>query len=81
MEEEISRYIQHVFFDRKDILFTDVRILKYANVIFDHEIYNNVRIVKNFLRENGVEPIGRFGEWDYFWTDQLLLSGKDIVDK
>ena len=81
MEEEISRYIQHGFFDREDLIFSDIKILKYANVVFEHEIYNNVRIVKNLLRENGVEPIGRFGEWDYFWTDQLLLSGKDIVDK
>jgi protoporphyrinogen oxidase len=81
MEEEISRYIQHVFFDREDLLFSDIKIQKYANVVFDHEIYNNRKIVRGFLKYFGIETIGRFGEWDYFWTDQSLLSGKDSIDR
>jgi protoporphyrinogen oxidase len=81
MEEEISRYIQHGFFDREDLLFSDVKILKYANVVFDHGIYNNRKIVRDFLKEVGILTVGRFGEWDYFWTDQSLLSGKEVMLK
>jgi protoporphyrinogen oxidase len=81
LEEELSRYIQHDFFDREDLIFSDVKIFKYANVVFDHEIYRNRKIIRNFLNDIGIETIGRFGEWDYFWTDQSLLSGWNIVDK
>jgi hypothetical protein len=28
-----------------------------------------------WLIEIDIETVGRFGEWDYFWTDQSLLSG------
>lgn len=27
------------------------------------------------LGGGGIECIGRFGEWDYLWSDQSLLSG------
>jgi protoporphyrinogen oxidase len=79
MNEEINRYIQHGFFDREDLLFSDIKIQKYANVVFDHEIYNNRKIVRGFLKDFGIETIGRFGEWDYFWSDQSLLSGKLVL--
>jgi protoporphyrinogen oxidase len=79
MEEEISRYIQHGFFDREDLLLSDIKVLKYANVVFDHEIYYNRKIVRDFLKEVGISTVGRFGEWDYFWTDQSLLSGQSVV--
>jgi len=32
-------------------------------------------IVHGFLKDHGIVPIGRFGEWDYLWSDQALLSG------
>jgi protoporphyrinogen oxidase len=81
MNEEINRYIQHGFFHREDLIFSDIKFLKYANVVFDHEIYKNRVIVRSFLREVGIETIGRFGEWDYFWTDQSLLSGRNVVQE
>ena len=81
MEEEIRRYIQHGFFDREDLLFSNVKILKYTNVVFDHEIYNNRKTVRSFLKEIGIETVGRFGEWDYFWTDQSLLNVQNFVQE
>ena len=52
-----------------------MRFEKYANVIFDHNIYKSREIVRDYLASIGIETIGRFGEWDYLWSDQSLLSG------
>lgn len=64
--------------NKEDILFTDIRFERYANVIFDHNVYESREIVRSFLKSIGIETIGRFGEWDYLWSDQSLLSGLRI---
>jgi len=62
----------------EDILFIDVRFERYANVIFDKYVYNSRKFVRDYLNDVGIETIGRFGEWDYLWSDQSLLSGLNI---
>ena len=39
------------------------------------------KIVKDYLVKNNIVPIGRFGEWEYLWSDQAFLSGKNAGDK
>lgn len=63
----------------KDIIVKDIRYEKYANIIFDFNIYEIRKEIREYLKELGIETIGRFGEWDYLWSDQSLLSGKDII--
>lgn len=58
-----------------NLIVKDIRFEKYANVIFDHNIYKCRRIVNNFLNNQQIAAIGRFGEWEYFWSDQSFLSG------
>ena len=49
---------------------------KYANIIFTPDIYNNRECIHQLLKENHIHYAGRFGEWDYLWTDQSMISGK-----
>ncbi len=63
-----------------DVEICDCREVKYANVIFDGNRKDAVSYIHSFLKDHGVIPIGRFGEWDYLWSDQSLLSGKKISD-
>lgn len=74
----VKRFIELGIIKEEDILFTDIRFEPYANVIFDHNIYNARKIVRDYLQSIGIETIGRFGEWDYLWSDQSLLSGLNI---
>lgn len=48
----------------------------YGNVIFDGQRARNVATIHRFLEEHGVLPCGRYGEWDYVWSDQAVLSGR-----
>lgn len=60
---------------QQKIIASDIRFEKYANVIFDHQIYEMRKIVRDYLASKGITTIGRFGEWDYLWSDQSFLSG------
>ena len=65
--------------NRKHIIVEDIRHEQYANVIFDHEIYKNKSPILEHLDKIGIKSIGRFGLWDYLWSDQSLLSGLDVA--
>lgn len=58
-----------------DILFLHHKHLPYGNVIFDKGMEYKRDLVRNFFNDNKVLTIGRFGEWDYLWSNQSLLSG------
>lgn len=64
-----------------DILFVHHKRLPFGNVVFDHDMEERRGIVKEFFEGNGISLAGRFGEWDYFWSDQSLLSGKKAIDE
>jgi protoporphyrinogen oxidase len=76
LEQTIQKFIKMGLFKEEDIVVKDIRSEKYANVIFDHKIYENRKIVLDYLKENNIISVGRFGEWEYFWSDQSMMSGK-----
>lgn len=67
--------------NEKNIIVKDIRFEKYANVIFDFNIYESRERIKKYLEKLGIITIGRFGEWDYFWSDQSLMSGMEGAKK
>lgn len=74
-ERTVGKLISSGFIKEEDILFVHLGYEKYANVIFTEPIYKSRKIVRDYLSSVGIETIGRFGEWDYLWSDQSLLSG------
>ena len=74
----VGKLIELGIIEKEDILFTHVGFEKYANVIFSEPIYESRKIVQDYLKSCDIELIGRFGEWDYLWTDQSLLSGLNV---
>lgn len=66
---------------RKNIIISDMRSLDYANVIFYKDTIKNRDCIIDFYENNDVYSIGRFGAWDYLWSDQSLLSGKTSINK
>lgn len=64
----------------EDIEVSEYREVKYANVVYDLDRAKNVAIVHDYLSKNNIHIAGRFGEWAYLWSDQSLLSGKNIAN-
>ena len=81
MENTIQQLISIGLFSSEDIIVKDIRQEKYANVIYDHNIQKARKNVHDFLKQQGIFYIGRFGEWAYLWSDQSLISGKIAADK
>lgn len=75
LDGTVGKLVELGIIKYEDILFTQIGFEKYANVIFTEPIYKARKIVREWLKEQGVITIGRFGEWDYLWSDQSLLSG------
>ncbi len=73
--QTIEKLKQICGFDDADIVVKDIRFEPYANVTFTHEIYQNREVILNYLKEIGIESIGRFGKWDYLWSHQAFESG------
>ena len=77
----IEKSEKYNIFKRDDIQCVDYRELKYANVIFNFDRKINLEKVHSYLKKNNIGYCGRFGEWDYLWSDQSFLSGKKISSK
>lgn len=74
----VRKLVESKIIDEKDIMFTHIEFEKYANVIFSNSIYESRKIVRDYLSSLTIDTIGRFGEWDYLWSDQSLMSGINI---
>ncbi len=78
-EQTIRQLIEMQVFKEEDLEVSDVRYEKYANIIFTPDIYDNRACVHELLRKQDIYYAGRFGDWDYLWTDQSMLSGKNAA--
>ncbi len=79
LENTIESFISMGLFKKEDILIKDIRFEKYANVIFEQDIYKNRQTVLDYLQTQGIQSIGRFGRWEYYWTHQAFASGKEDI--
>jgi len=68
-------------FFKEDVVFQDIRFEPYANIMFTPDIYEARKKVRDYVEERGIFCAGRFGEWDYLWLEQSLLSGREAVRK
>lgn len=76
----IREGIELKIYEEEDILFSDIRWIEYANVIFTKGIYESRKCVQDYLENIGVIYAGRFADWDYMWTDQCIESAQRAVN-
>ena len=67
--------------DDDEILESKAILLKYANVIFDLERAEALKIVHGYLDNIGIAYCGRYGEWGYMWTDESFISGEKAAER
>ena len=58
-----------------DVVVLDHRHVRYGNVIFDRGMEKRRGLIRKYLNSKGVKTIGRFGEWDYLWSNNSFMSG------
>jgi len=57
------------------------RTIEYAYAIMKENRKSAVTLIKEYLDGKSFFTCGRFGDWDYIWTDKVLLSGKRTAEK
>jgi protoporphyrinogen oxidase len=70
----------HIIGSRDDVRFVRVRDIPFANVVFTAPRAAAVCTVRRWLETLHIEVAGRYGEWDYFWTDDSVRSGWRAAD-
>jgi protoporphyrinogen oxidase len=69
------------FIDAADVVSIDVRTEKYAYVIYDLDHRKNVDLVLGYLREKGIESVGRFAEFEYLNTDGVVEHTMQLAER
>jgi protoporphyrinogen oxidase len=59
---------------------TQVIPVKYAYVIYDKNRTAALNVIFNFLRENDIQSIGRYGAWKYSFMEEAILDGKKAAE-
>lgn len=80
LQKTCESFVKMNLINESDIIVKDIRFEKYANIMFDHNIYENRQKVIDYLAQKEIISIGRFGKWEYFWSDQAFLDGKKAVE-
>ena len=65
---------------RSDLTVSDYRELPYANVVFEKGMTKKRDFILEYLTTCGILGVGRFGLWDYLWSDQSFYSGKKVEE-
>jgi protoporphyrinogen oxidase len=62
------------------ILVRHVNDIKYAYVVYDQYYPDSVKTINEFLLENNIFPVGRFGRWKYMSMEDVIMDGKQVSD-
>ncbi len=66
-------------FKRPDVLVSRVARTRYAYVVFDRVHRRNLDLVEAYARKIGLHLLGRFGQFDYINTDQVILRALGLA--
>lgn len=60
---------------QSDVLWARTRVVRHANVVFDHARTAALETILPWVESLGIVLAGRYGEWGYHWTDDATRSG------
>lgn len=63
----------------EDVLFSELREIEYAYVVFDHDYYAATRTIFPWLEERGILPRGRYGAWTYNGMEDCIIAGREVA--
>ena len=67
--------------ESEDILFVHHKHVPLANVVFDLGMETRRDRVRDWVEAQGIALAGRFGLWDYLWSNQAMMSGLRAAER
>jgi len=65
---------------REEVLFTDRSLCRYAYIVYDHDLMARRAAAIRWCESNGILPLGRFGRYDYFNSDQCVIAARSRAE-
>ncbi len=81
VEHVVSNADRLGVFRRGDVIFSRVARTRYAYVVFDREHRRNLDLVQAYMDKIGLGLLGRFGQFDYINTDQVILRAFALAER
>jgi len=60
----------------REIAFARLRRIDWAYVIFDHEYFGALEVIRPFVEQAGIVSAGRYGDWNYSSMEDALMFGQ-----
>lgn len=64
-----------------DIEFARARRIDYAYVIFDHDYFAALDVIRPFLEQARIVSSGRYGDWNYSAMEDAIAFGKTAAER
>ena len=64
-----------------DVIFADVARHRFAYVVYDLGYPANIKVVRDFCQEIGIDLVGRFAQFEYLNMDGCIRSVMDYVGR
>ncbi len=65
----------------EDVIYTGIARHRFAYVVYDLDYLANIRIVREYCREIGIDLVGRFAQFEYLNMDGCIRSVMEYVGK
>ena len=82
MVDEIVAGMEYAGLLTKDeILFSDRTDHPYAYIVYDHLFEERKRTALEWMDTAGLIPLGRFGRYEYFNSDQCTIASRELANQ
>jgi protoporphyrinogen oxidase len=66
---------------RQDVIVRETRRVEYAYPVYDRAYSQNTRIMRAYFAERGIDLLGRFAEFDYINSDEVIRRAIDLAER
>jgi protoporphyrinogen oxidase len=63
----------------EDVRFAELRRIDHAYVVFNHDYYGALQVIRPFLAEQRIVTSGRYGGWNYSSMEDALMFGRQAA--
>lgn len=76
--EVVDGMINAGLMTRDELMFCDHTHSRHAYVVFDHDYHARRNLSLDWLGENGITPLGRFGRFEYDNSDMCVIKAREL---
>jgi protoporphyrinogen oxidase len=69
------------FLQHSDVITTDVRRVRYSYVVYDMYHRKSMDLIKSYMRDSGIDLLGRMAQFEYWNTDQCFAEAMKLAAK